>query len=119
MLADMCEVFISRQERETVLTTGCGYQKIDWPGINTLRAATSTKPRSRYIGRTSQLKQGIWIKEGQKIVELFCRTESIEKFLQNITDQKQSVSGFNMPPKGSDKRMILIDPRSPQDQRPH
>ncbi|BFU89597.1 MAG: hypothetical protein NTAFB01_07840 [Nitrospira sp.] len=119
MLGDVREVLISSQERKTVLATGCGYQKIDGPGIDTFRAASSTKSRSRYIGRTSQLKQRVWIEKSQKMIELFCGAESIEKFLQNVTDQKYSISGFNMPPKGSDERMILIDPRPPQNQRPH
>ena len=50
MAGDMREVLIGRQKWETVLATGCGYQKIDGPGIDTLRTASSTKSRGRYIG---------------------------------------------------------------------
>lgn len=113
MLGDVRKVLIRCQEWETVLTTGGGYQEIDGPGIDTFRTASSTKSRSRYIGRTSQLKQRVWIEKSQKMIELFCGTESVEKLLQNVTDQEYSISGFNMPPKGSDERMILIDPRTP------
>ena len=45
--------------------------------------------------------------------ELLGGTESIEKFLQDITDQKQSVSGFNVPPESSDVRVIPHDTRTP------
>jgi hypothetical protein len=114
MLGDMREVLISGQKRETILATGCSDQKIDGPRVDAFRATSSAESRSRYIGRTSQFKQRVWIEEGQEMVELLRRTESIEKFLQNITDQKQSIPGFNMPPKGSDERVVLIDSRPPQ-----
>ena len=47
------------------------------------------------------------------MIELLCGTESIEKFLQNITNQKQPISGFNVPPKGSNERVIFLEPRTP------
>lgn len=50
MPGDVREVLISRQEWETVLATGCGYQKIDGPGIDTVRAASRPESRSGYIG---------------------------------------------------------------------
>lgn len=53
------------------------------------------------------------------MIELLWGTESIEKFLQNITDQEYPISGFNVPPKSSDGRVIFLDPRTPQDQGPH
>lgn len=49
MFGNVREVLISTRKWETVLTTGCGYLKIDRLGIDTLRTA-STKLRSRYIG---------------------------------------------------------------------
>lgn len=49
MPGDMREVLIGRQKWETVLATGCGYQKIDRPGIDTFRTASRTESRGRYI----------------------------------------------------------------------
>lgn len=51
------------------------------------------------------------------MVELFWGTESIKKFLQNTTDQKQPISGFNMPPEGPDERMIPHRPEAVASQR--
>ncbi len=119
MSGDMREVLIGRQKWETVLATGCGYQKIDRPGVDTLRTTSRAKSGSCYIGRTSQLKKRVWIEKSQKMIELLCGTKAIEKFLQDITGQKQAVSGFNVPSESSDVRVILLDPRSSQDQRPH
>lgn len=50
MPGDVCEVLISSEERETVLTTSCSYQKINGPGIDTFRATSNTKSSGRYIG---------------------------------------------------------------------
>ena len=89
MSGDMREVLIGRQKWETVLATGCGYQKIDRPGVDTLRT-TSREVGSCYIGRTSQLRSGY----GSRRVEddrIACGTKAIEKFLQD-TGQKQAVS---------------------------
>ena len=41
------------------------------------------------------------------MVELLHRTQSIEKFLQNVTDQEYPIFGFNVPSKGSDMRVIF------------
>jgi len=81
ILRDTREVLISCQERETVLATGCCYEKIDSSGIDTFRTARRTESCGGYIGWTSQLKQRIGIEERQQMVELPCRAESIEKFL--------------------------------------
>ncbi len=43
MPGDMRKVLIGCQKRETVLATGCGYQKIDRPGVDILRTTSHAK----------------------------------------------------------------------------
>ena len=119
MPCDVHEVLIGCQEGKTVLATGCGYQKIDGSGVHTFHSASRTELCCGDIGWTSQLEQRVWFEERHKMIELLGGTEPIEKFLQNVPDQKQSISRFNVLPKGLDVRVTLLNPRPSQDQRPH
>jgi hypothetical protein len=60
-----------------------------------------------------QLKEWVWIEEAPQTVELFRRTESVEEFLKNVADQKESIARLKMPAKGTDVRVVFIDTRPP------
>lgn len=92
MTGDAGEVLIGSDQGKSVLTASCGNQEVDWTGIDSLRTADGSQTGGGDIGLSIQLKQRIRIEEAQQAVELFRRAESIEKFLEDIADQKESIA---------------------------
>ena len=71
MAGDAGKVLIGSEQGKSVLTAGCGNQKVDWTGIDSLGTANRSQTSSGDIGLSIQLKKWIWLEEGQQAVELF------------------------------------------------
>ena len=75
-----------------MLTTCRGDQEIDWAGVDAFGTTDRSQASRSRIGFSVQFKEGTRVQESEQAVELFRRTESVEKFLENIADQKESVT---------------------------
>lgn len=75
-----------------MLATCGGDQEIDWAGVDSFNATDRSQASRGRIGFSVQLKKGVRVQECEQAVELFRRAESVEEFLENITDQKEPVT---------------------------
>jgi hypothetical protein len=92
MLGDSREVLVGCEQRKSMLATCGGDQEIDWAGVDSFNATDRSQASRGRIGFSVQLKEGVRVQESEQAVELFCRTESVEEFLENIADQKEPVT---------------------------
>lgn len=75
-----------------MLTTCRGDQEIDWAGVDAFGTTDRSQASRSRIGFSVQFKERVRIEEGEQTVELFLRAESVEEFLEDITDQKEPVT---------------------------
>ncbi|HJU05481.1 MAG TPA: hypothetical protein VJ692_10050 [Nitrospiraceae bacterium] len=68
----------------------------------------------RYIRLSVEFNQWERIKQEGKAINLFRTTQAIEKFLQDIADEKNPVTSLDVRAKCTDKPISFIDMRSPQ-----
>lgn len=75
-----------------MLTACRGDQEIDRAGVDAFDATDRSQASRGHIGFSVQFKEGVRVQESEQAVELFRRMEPVEKFLENIADQKESVT---------------------------
>lgn len=119
MSGDPREILVGGEQRESMLTAGCGNQEINWTGVNSLRATDGSQTSGGDIGPSVHVKERIWVQESEQPIELFCGTEAVEEFLKDIADQKKPVARFKVPAECTNVRISFIDFRPSQDQGPY
>lgn len=99
-----------------MLYTSTGNEKIHRAALDSFLPTKGLKTRSLNIGRTAKSQQGEWLYTTNQLLELFGRTKSIQKFLENIPKDKEAVFSSKMMAEGLNERIVFLNVGPPQDE---
>lgn len=118
-LGNIGEVAIRGQQRETMIDAGRSDQAIDRTGLDTVSSTPLPEFHGSDIDATIERNEWKRLQDLSETIKVFFIPQPVEKFLENVACEEDSVFGTNVRTKGLNIGIPLLNSGASEHQRPH